>query len=212
MAETTRIGKNARGYGYKYTDLASIHEWLEENGYTYFQEVRPEIQPDGSIVDYIWTTPIKDGKELRTVRGCRVFAVPVESKSGKAVTNAAQEIGSGLTYARRYSLLMAFGLACEDDDAAALTKDRPAPAREATRKPAPLAPAITPEQVEEIKTLIEVSQADERAFCKFYKCARVEALASTDYASAVQFLNQKISKMTSAGPAVDESGLPDALR
>lgn len=211
MAETTRIGKNARGYGYKYTDLASIHEWLEENGYTYFQEVVPEVYGD-TVAEYIWTEVYRNGEKLRRVRGCRVFAVPVESKNGKAVTNVAQEIGSGLTYARRYSLLMAFGLACEDDDAASLTKDRPAPAREATRKPAPLAPAITPEQVEEIKTLIEVSQADERAFCKFYKCARVEALASTDYASAVQFLNQKISKMTSAGPAVDESGLPDALR
>ncbi len=35
----TRITKNAQGYGYKYTDLAQIHEYLEENGMSYYQYV-----------------------------------------------------------------------------------------------------------------------------------------------------------------------------
>ena len=42
--------------------------------------------------------------------------------SGK---NPAQDYGSALTYARRYSLLLAFGLATADDDGAALTSDKP---------------------------------------------------------------------------------------
>ena len=34
-----KITKNANGFGYKYTDISEIHNWLEENGITYRQEV-----------------------------------------------------------------------------------------------------------------------------------------------------------------------------
>jgi hypothetical protein len=50
--------------------------------------------------------------------------------------NPAQDYGSALTYARRYSLLLAFGLATSDDDAATLTvKPRATKATKATVKP-----------------------------------------------------------------------------
>ena len=35
MAGTT-VSKNKNGYGYKYTDLAQIHEYLESIGAKYF--------------------------------------------------------------------------------------------------------------------------------------------------------------------------------
>lgn len=110
MANT--IGKNAQGYGYKYTDLAHIHEWLEQNELSYWQYIEPV---DG--IDYVYTVPVKDGEELTPRRGCRVVQASLSGKS-----NPAQEQGSALTYARRYSLLMAFGLATDDDDAESLTK------------------------------------------------------------------------------------------
>lgn len=110
MASST-VKKNAKGYGYQYTDISQIHEWLEENGYSYYQYIEPL---EGN--DYIITVPIIDGKEQPPRRGCKVI---VASLSGKS--NPAQEQGSGLTYARRYSLLMAFGLATSDDDAACMT-------------------------------------------------------------------------------------------
>lgn len=114
MAETT-IRKNATGFGYKYTDIAEIHEYLESQGIRYYQYIEPT---DG--VDYVFTVPIIDGKEQAPRRGCRVITA---SLSGK--TNPAQEQGSGITYARRYSLLMAFGLATTDDDAACMTEPAP---------------------------------------------------------------------------------------
>lgn len=112
MANTT-VKKNTKGYGYQYTDIAEIHEWLESQGYRYYQYIEPI---DGQ--DYIYTVPIIDGKELPPRRGCKVI---IASLSGKS--NPAQEQGSGLTYARRYSLLMAFGLATSDDDAQCMTKE-----------------------------------------------------------------------------------------
>lgn len=110
---TTNIKKNASGYGYQYTDLAEIHNYLEANNMSYYQYVEPI---DG--FDYIITVPIIDGKEMPPRRGCRVVEAKLSGKS-----NPAQEQGSALTYCRRYSLLMAFGLATTDDDADCLTRN-----------------------------------------------------------------------------------------
>lgn len=115
-----KVKKNKEGYGYKYTDLAQIHDYLESTGQSYYQY----IETDDIGNDYIMTVPIKDGKELPVRRGCRVIQATLSGKS-----NPAQEQGSALTYARRYSLLMAFGLATEDDDAAALDKPKQAKAK-----------------------------------------------------------------------------------
>lgn len=112
MAESN-LKRNKEGYGYKYTDLAQIHEYLEQNKMKYIQYIE-RIEGD----DYIMTKRFIEGKwEEEAMRGCRVVQATLQGKS-----NPAQEQGSALTYARRYSLLMAFGLATEDDDAQSLTK------------------------------------------------------------------------------------------
>ena len=105
------LNKNKEGYGYCYTDLAEIHRYLEENNIWYYQYI-DRIDND----DYIMTVKVIDGKEQPALRGCRVVNAVLSGKS-----NPAQEQGSALTYARRYSLLMAFGLATDDDDAESLT-------------------------------------------------------------------------------------------
>ena len=111
---TTNLPKNKQGYGYKYTELAQINEFLESKNISYYQFT----ETDENGTDYIYTVPIIDGKELPARRGCRIVNAALSGKS-----NAAQEQGSAITYARRYSLLMAFGLATEDDDAASLTRE-----------------------------------------------------------------------------------------
>lgn len=108
----TTISKNKEGYGYKYTDLAEIHKYLEENNMKYYQEIE---NINGS--DYIMTYRFIDGKwEEKPKKGCKVVDATLNG-----IKNPAQEQGSALTYARRYSLLMAFGLATDDDDAQSLT-------------------------------------------------------------------------------------------
>lgn len=108
----TTVGKNKEGYGYKYTDLAQIHEYLESINARYIQTIQ---RIDSS--DYIMTKRCFNGIwEEEWLQGCKVVDAVLNG-----IKNPAQEQGSALTYARRYSLLMAFGLATDDDDAQSLT-------------------------------------------------------------------------------------------
>ena len=106
------VKTNAEGYNYKYTDLPQLHKYFEEIKAEYYQYI-DVIEGN----DYVMTVITIDGKELAPRRGSRVVQATLSGKS-----NPAQEQGSALTYARRYSLLMAFGLATEDDDGELLTE------------------------------------------------------------------------------------------
>ena len=108
--QTASVGK----YSYQYVDIAQIHEYLEANNMSYYQYID---RIDGD--DYIMTVKIIGGEEKPALRGARVVDATLIG-----VNNPAQQQGSALTYARRYSLLMAFGLATEDDDAQSLTTEK----------------------------------------------------------------------------------------
>ena len=60
----------------------------------------------------------------------------------------AQGFGSALSYARRYSLLAACGIAPEDDDANQAVKSTQAPQVKATPKPTPAPPATVKENIQ----------------------------------------------------------------
>lgn len=106
-----KVAQVGEKYSYRYVDIAQIHEYLSEIGATYYQYID---RLDGD--DYVMTVKIINGEEQPPLRGCRVVDATLVG-----VSNPAQQQGSALTYARRYSLLMAFGLATEDDDAQSLT-------------------------------------------------------------------------------------------
>lgn len=108
--QTASVGK----YSYQYVDIAQIHEYLDANNLGYYQYID---RIDGD--DYIMTVRIVNGEELPAIRGARVVDATLIG-----VNNPAQQQGSALTYARRYSLLMAFGLATEDDDAQSLSEKK----------------------------------------------------------------------------------------
>lgn len=112
MAEVKRIKKNKDGYGYKYTELSQLNEYCENNKIDYYQEIET---CDINGEDYMVTYVSEDGGEYIKHRGCKIVDAVLSG-----IKNPIQEYGSSLTYCRRYSLLMALGLATEDDDAASL--------------------------------------------------------------------------------------------
>lgn len=94
-----KIIKNAStGYGYHYASLADF--------------ARQDVdipQMTTRLVDGVEFVYYKDGDEW--LQGARVI-VEFESKG----MNAAQAYGSALTYARRYTVALANGIATDDDD------------------------------------------------------------------------------------------------
>ena len=106
--------KSGKEYSYTYTDLASINKWLDENGLDYYQEIETN-EMNGK--DYIMTYRYINGEwEEKPKRGCQVVDSILTGN-----TNPVQQYGSSLTYCRRYSLCLAFGLAMEDNDGADLS-------------------------------------------------------------------------------------------
>lgn len=106
--QTADVGK----YSYKYTDLAQIHDYLESINSRYIQKVE---RIDGN--DYIFTKRcFGDVWEKDWIQGCRIVDATLVG-----VKNPAQEQGSAISYARRYSILLCYGLCTEDDDAQSLS-------------------------------------------------------------------------------------------
>lgn len=141
MADTVKKNQvaNTGKYSYKYVDIAQIHEYLQSIGASYYQYI-DRLEGD----DYIMTVKIIDGKESQPLRGAKV----VDAKLN-GVVNPAQEQGSALTYARRYSLLMAFGLATEDDDAQTFSRPK-------VTKSAP--EVNVPEKIDRLKQMMTTTQ------------------------------------------------------
>lgn len=150
MADTVKKNQvaNTGKYSYKYVDIAQIHEYLQSIGASYYQYI-DRLEGD----DYIMTVKIIDGKESQPLRGAKV----VDAKLN-GVVNPAQEQGSALTYARRYSLLMAFGLATEDDDAQTFSrpKNDPHPAKSVPKLT--FGPLTLEEKIDKLKQSMTTTQ------------------------------------------------------
>ena len=110
--------------------IEAVIDALNDNGIMLMQPTH--LCEDGVIVETMFLH--ESGEQLSNGK----LHVP-------ASKHDAQGYGSALTYARRYSLLAACGIAAEDDDGEAASKPKPAPAKPAA---APSAPAKAPAKVE----------------------------------------------------------------
>lgn len=164
-------------FGKKYADLAAcieaVIDALNTNGLALAQMSH---ESTGGVT--VETVFLHEGGESWSAG--KLF-VPAEKQDP-------QKYGSALTYARRYSLMAACGIAPEDDDGNAASKgDTPRPAARAPQQPAPPLPTI-PERIAKCgdldalsrlwKSLSQQEQKDNVAA----KDARKESLAQREAA------------------------------
>lgn len=143
--ETPKIlGNKSEGYKYNYTSLADIviagYELPPMRIATLTNSAGDPVIVDGAPVEYI-EAERRIGKinefnaleieSVEWVRGARVVLpkLPEGAKDNKTM-NDAQLYGSAITYARRYTALMLFGIATEDDSKVEIKTKEEAQAQE----------------------------------------------------------------------------------
>jgi hypothetical protein len=168
QGEVNNVSKDKSGYGYKYADLAQILDvvrpLLSKHGLSVIQ--MPGKSESGVTVSTMILH--SSGQWIKSET-----QLPMETA---AKMSAAQAAGSVITYARRYALAAALGIAQEDDDAAkpesgyAVANKVVAASQASTKKAAPAStPANNAMQVSEGKNW--------KQFCSAAK-AKFETLAT----------------------------------
>lgn len=120
-AEFPSIVKDVTAYGYKYANLAQVIEAIStplwNNGLDFYQVIEQNHLKTGLI-------DCETGDKIELV-DFELISVSI------AKANEIQSFGAGITYLRRYALMLAFGLATEDDDGASAKQ----PVKQPTPKP-----------------------------------------------------------------------------
>ena len=142
QSEVKGIAKNAQGHGYKYITFDAIitlvRPILSKHGIFLIQNVKGDMV-DGQNVAYCETRLLHESGEW--IESDTLLIKPVNVKAG-APTNP-RDLGSALTYAKRYQLCGMLGIAADVDDDAAVASAKQ-----------DWGLTITTEQTEMIKSLI----------------------------------------------------------
>lgn len=147
QAELPTMPKSSQAYGYKYTDLDTI-----------VQTIRPILQKHG--LAYIQSVGGSDGCFTLTTRLFHKSGQYIEDTATiPAITgaknNAAQLLGMGITYMRRYALCAMLGITSDEDvnanapqgnapQAPAQQKSGKAQTKQGAQPPAPAKPQFQP--------------------------------------------------------------------
>ena len=174
--ESAKTNKANPAFKSKYADLAAVIEAIEpvtKHGLWYRQHTHEN--DSGVMVEtfYIHTS----GEQMSA--GC-VF-MPATKKD-------AQGFGSALTYARRYGLQTAFGLATEDDDGNAAVK------ASQSRQSEPNSDAVDSNTVVQMISLCEAVGGNQaQIICDAYKVSALSELTAKQAAGAIKRLNEKLA-------------------
>ena len=174
--ESAKKNKANPAFKSKYADLAAVIEALEplkEHGLWYRQHVHESAE--GVMIETLYLH--ESGEQLSA--GCLFMP---------AAKRDAQGFGSALTYARRYSLQTAFGLATEDDDGNAASK----------RNVANDANGHAPERINDAEwamlvQLIETTGTDTAKLCQAYKAGSLREFTTAQFADAKRILEKRLA-------------------
>lgn len=134
---------SAGKFSYNYADLAAINEYLESNKLAY-EQYTEAFDINGTLIDYIMTQRYRVGEKGELTE----WGKPMRGLRLQYGNETPQQLGSRVTYLRRYSLLMAFGLAAEDNDAVEVKP----PVQPTTNKPK-VEPQTTSAETQEPKKI-----------------------------------------------------------
>lgn len=95
-----KLTKDSSGYNYKYFDINQLLEKLQ-----------PLLREEGLVI----TQPIREGSVVTTITNTKT-GISVESSIKLPDNVKPQDLGSAITYYRRYSLVSLLALESEDDD------------------------------------------------------------------------------------------------
>jgi hypothetical protein len=165
--ESAKKNKANPAFKSKYADLGAVIEAIQpirEHG-LWFRQFSHD-RDGGSAVETFYTHATGE-------LSAGIYFVPADK-------NNAHGYGSANSYARRYGLQLAFGLATEDDDGNAANA---APAR----APQP----ISTEQLEKVQDLVDATQSDVVAICKKLKVNSLKEMTQDQYAYVTGVLEKK---------------------
>jgi len=167
----------------KYADLATcveaVIDALNDNGIALIQQTS---ECDSGVI--VETVFIHESGETYSAGKLHV----------PASKHDAQGYGSALTYARRYSLMAACGIAPEDDDGNAATAAPPA--RRAAAQAAPSTAKASALDVSTIEKLALTKAVDTATICAAYKIASLSELPVTKVQEVVARLQAKETPAT----------------
>lgn len=181
--ESAKKNKANPAFKSKYADLSAVIEALEPiraHGLWYRQQAHDSA--DGVCIETFYIH--ESGTEL----SAGSLFMPATKKD-------AQGFGSALSYARRYALQTAFGLATEDDDGSAASRGQE---RSGTNREVSPAPVINDSQWAELVQLVEATGTDAGKMCEAYKVGSLKEFTAEQFDDAKRILSQRLKEKADA--------------
>lgn len=173
--DSKRTGGNTN---YRHEDLAQIARTVDpilaKHGLSY----RFRTQQEGGIVRVTCIVSHRDGYSEENA-----LQAGHDTSGSK---NSIQAVGSTITYLQRYTLKAALGLSASNDDDAGTHGQTVEDAA-----------TISPEQLEELRRVLECTGTDISRFCRFHKIEALPDLPAAQFDSAVAGIKRAASERAS---------------